>query len=292
MTSAVQIETETEWQNQKLPRIGSSDARAIFGCGYDGESAATVYDRMVHGIKKSFGAAQIALMNEGRILEPATLRLFAAKNPEWDVNPTEGFCLTLNPKFPHLCCTLDAWASKGGTKVVVEAKFEANAKWEEYVDGQLPLKHYLQVQHQLIVTGWSGGFLVSLVRGRYEQRWLPRDEALIEQMLITYDRFMDDVRNRRRPEGAPPVRFVTPSANRERQTAKYLGSAASKVIREALRNQEQMAVLERDLQNKRGQIHEFAKGSEFVVLDDQTVVKLGKRLDVKPKLPQGVKVTV
>jgi predicted phage-related endonuclease len=283
-------ETEQAWKGEKTLRLGSTDARALLGCGYAGEDESTVYDRMVHGIKKSFTSDQLALMREGQLMEPAILQMFAAKNPDWDVHPTQGFVLTLNSEYPDLCCTLDATATKAGQSIVVEVKNEQNGKWEDYEDNNCKLAHYLQVQHQLIVTGYQQGVLVSLLRGRYLERWIDRDEELIEQMQYVYANFMEKVRKRQRPSGSPQLEYASAAASAERNTVRHLGKASSECVREAARLQEQIAQLERTLSAKRKQVVDVAQGCEWVVTDDQRIFKLAKGgLGEKPKLPPNAK---
>jgi predicted phage-related endonuclease len=287
--------TEAEWLDKKRKRIGSSDARAILGCGYEGESELTVYDRMVHGVRKSFTSAQIEMMNEGRVMESAILDMFAMKNPDWIVEKASGFRLIVNPDFPDLCCTLDAQATHRvtGEKIVVEAKFEQNGSFEDYEDEGLPLKHLVQIQHQQICTGWKGGFLVSLLRGKYVQRWVERNDGLIVQMLLAYESLLKAVREKRPPNVGGVIQYQRAQGASNREIAQYVGKEASDLFLEALRLQEQASKIQSRLSRLKGILAEAAKGCLFVVLEDQQVVRLGKSgLELKKSLPRGVRVQV
>lgn len=291
MIAPIKSQSETEWLGRKRKRIGSSDARAIFGLGYEGESAKTVYDRMVHGIKPVFSHQTIELMNEGKVMESAILQLFAKKNTDWEVEPTEGFSLTLNDKYPDLCCTVDSFATHRttGERIVVEAKNEQFGLFASYDDDQCPVKHYLQVQHQLICTGLSGGFVAALVRGKFIQRWVPRNDELIEQMLITYDDFMDGVRNGRPPSGVESMGYREVQVQSDRMLARYLGKSASDAVREARQLQELIDVSEKKLKRLKASIVESAKGCGYLVLDDQQVFQLGRsNIESRVRLPRGV----
>jgi predicted phage-related endonuclease len=292
MIAPVKLQNEQEWLGRKVKRIGSSDARAILGFGYEGESSQTVYDRMVHGIKPVFSHQTIELMNEGKVMESAILQLFAAKNTDWIVQPTEGFSLTLNDDYPDLCCTVDAIATHRttGERIVVEAKNEQFGKFETYDDDKCPVKHYLQVQHQLICTGFSGGFVAALVRGKFVQRWIPRDNDLIEQMLLAYSEFMDCVRNGRPPSGVESMGYREVQVQSDRMLARYLGKSASDAVREAKQLQDLIDVSEKKLKRLKASIAESAKGCGYLVLDDQQVFQLGrsKAVESRVRLPRGV----
>ena len=285
-----------EWLSRKVMRIGSSDARAILGCGYEGESEATVFDRMVYGISKNFSSSHLDLLQEGRIMEPAILRIFETRNTDWLCEPSNGFELRVSKEHPYLCCTLDCHATHRISKesIAIEAKFEPNALYEEYQDNRVPLKHYVQVQHQLICTGWKGAFLVSLMRGRYQQRWIQRDEPLIEQMLIAYANFMDKVRRKERPSGQPAADYRVIVANSDPQRACILGKEASQQARELLELQDRRHRIESRLKELKLLVARTANGCNFLVLDDERVVRIGRNgLELRSKgLPRGIRVQI
>lgn len=294
MHSIERAKDREEWLSKKTLRIGSSDARAILGCGYQGESEATVYDRMVFGIGKKFTCSQVELLEEGRIMEPAILKIFASRNPDWQCEPASGFELRICPSYPELCCTLDAHGTNRHSRenIAIEAKFEPNGNYEDYLCDRVPLKHYVQVQHQLICTGWKGAFLVSLLRGRYLQRWIERDEPLIEQMLTAYTNFLDRVRRRDRPEGPEVCEYAAVAANSSPQWACILGKDASSLAREILDLQEKKIRIEERLRSLKQSVAQSSKGCNLLVLDDERVVRIGKfGLELRNKgLPRGIRV--
>lgn len=293
MSTIESSQNRTQWLEKKRLRIGSSDARAILGCGYEGESEATVYDRMVFGISKQFNPSQIQLLQEGRIMEPAILEIFSYRNPQWDCYPATGLDLQVHPDYPDLCCTIDCSAvhKTTGQRIVVEAKFEPHGSYEDYQDDGVPLKHYVQVQHQLICTGLSGGYLVSLLKGNYKQRWIDRDEPLIEQMLIAYAKFMTNVQERKRPQGHPLAEYASIVASSDPKQACLLGSQASQSVREIIDLQKQLGSIESKLESLKPQVAKSAKGCSLVILDDQRVVRIGKTVfETRKGLPRGTKV--
>lgn len=283
-----------QWLERKVGRIGSSDARAIFGYGYEGESKRTVWERLAFGTRKKFDFSKIELMREGQVMEPAIIEMFAVKNPEWEVRKNEVFELIIPEGNNDLCATLDAWAihKETGEKIVIEAKNEQFGRFEDYDNDQVPKKHFFQVTHQLICTGYSQGVLVSLVRGRYTQRWIRRDEPVIDAMLQIYTELMEDARKGEfSGEDEGDSRSESVQAYEFMYTARYVGGKVSALAREAIKLQEEIAKATKRLDANRKEIRGGAKGCQYLLLDDQTVVQLtkgGMRRCVK--LPANVRI--
>lgn len=290
--SAESFLDEDEWLKDKRCNIGSSDARVLLGCGYAEESEYSVWDRIVNGVKKSFDESTLTLLRQGQIMEPAIIRLFENDyRNEYKVEPNKGFTLIRNRQYPNLCCTLDATVIciSTGERGVLEAKFEANGSWIEYEDGKCPLKHFVQVQHQLICTGYKFGYLISLLKGRPVVRRIERDETLIEQMLKIYDRFMANVFAKTPPNGAHSVRYETVAGSSDEGVALQLGGKDSDMVSEILRLQEIVDDSERKLKRYKGTIATVSQGCRYLILADQRVVRLRKNgLEKVNKLPRGV----
>jgi putative phage-type endonuclease len=279
------------WLEGRRKRIGSSDARAILGCGYAGESATTVWAEKVHGVKRKFNAASMEAMNLGNELESAVINMFAKKHPEWKVTHGEKFATVECQEFTYLGSSLDGWAEMAGEKIVLEAKVVDAENAYEWRDEQVPLMYAVQVQHQLICTGWQRGVVIALVGGKYQERWLERDEALIEQMHIAYQRFWKHVIDRTPPEDAAPIAYEAVQSVREMGVAKMLGKDSSDLVRETLKLQDEADRIWNRLVRSRKQVADAGLGFEWLILDDQSVVRLGKKgLEKKNALPRGVRV--
>ena len=279
-----------KWLKHKNPRIGSSDAAAILGCGYASESATTVYARMVHGVKKSFPAGTLERMQQGSILEEGVIDLFAARNKGWKVTKGVKFETITQPEYPDLVSSLDAWAeNEGKERLVVEAKV---VEWsKDWLDGGVPIKYMIQVLHQMICSGYRQGVVIALVGGRYEERWIEWDQDLVDQMLIAYEKFMECVRNRTPPEDASPIAYAVIADTSEKDVARYVGGELSKAVRETIRLQEQADKIAQQLDRAKKAVQRGAAGCGWLVLDDQAVVRLGKsKIELRKSLPSGVKV--
>lgn len=247
---------------------------------------------MVNGSKKSFDEATRALLRQGQIMEPAIIRLFESEYlNEYKVEPNKGFTLIRNRQYPNLCCTLDASVvcRATGERGVLEAKFEANGSWDDYANDKCPLKHFVQVQHQLICTGYRFGYLASLLKGRLVVRRIERDESLIEQMIRIYDRFMTNVVSKTPPNGAHSVRYETVAGSSDEGVALQLGGNDSETVSEILRLQDIVDDAERKLKRHKGTIATVSQGCRYLILADQQVVRLRKNgLEKVNKLPRGV----
>jgi predicted phage-related endonuclease len=285
---------ETEWLARKQRRIGSSDARVILGCGYEDESLSDLYQRMQTGKRKSFSPQTLEMLRDGKIMEPAIIKLFEARNPEYKVEPNEGFNLIVPESHPYLCATLDASVVHipTGERGVLECKFESFGSFADYDDQGLPLKHLVQIEHQLICTGWSFGFLATMVKGKFIQRRIDRDEALIEQMHIAYRSFMDHVNAGIEPQDTGRLEAAAKGSD-ESRWAKYLGRDASDMVREIVQLQTAQSATARKIESIVGKLKPVVGKFSFYVLDDQTNISVSKGglLKVVSSLPRGVRVS-
>lgn len=88
---------------------------------------------------------------------------------------------------PHLISSPDAlaWEEREG----VEAKTCDSRFAEEWEDG-VPLRHVVQCQHQLLVTGWARWHVAVLIGGNDARRFvIERDEAFISALRAEADAF-------------------------------------------------------------------------------------------------------
>ena len=278
------------WLVHKGPKIGSSDAAAILGCGYASECASTVYARMVHGIQKTFDSGTLERMQQGSILEAGVIDLFAARNKSWRVTHGEQFVTVSHPNHQHLVSSLDAWAvNEAADMLVIEAKV---VEWTpDWRDNGVPIKYLIQVMHQMICSGYRRGVVIALVSGKFEERWIEWDQELVDQMLIAFDKFMTCVQKKTPPEDASKIAYSVIASTTEKDVARYVGGELSKAVRETMRLQEQADKIALQLDRAKKAVQRGAAGCGWLVLDDQAVVRLGKsKIETRKSLPPGVKV--
>ena len=89
-----------------------------------------------------------------------------------------------------------------GEHVVLELKdvsaFPFRKDWDPKA-GSAPLKFTIQLQHQMLVTGWKKGYLVALCGMEVYPIEVLRHDRLIESMKIEYEEFWSYVRDNREP---------------------------------------------------------------------------------------------
>lgn len=279
------------WLNGRKKYIGSSDAPAIFGEGYSGESISTVWADKCGFEGKRFSEADIALMNEGAIGEKYVLEMFANRHPDLKVKRKDNpFAFYVSPEYPFLCASLDCEAYCQDELIPVEAKVIRH-HGQEWRDGGCPAKYVIQVQHQMLVTGAKRACVCVLLFGEYQERWIEKDEEFLELAIPLYHRFWQHVLDRTPPPDDSPAAYTCRRIETNFGIAKRLGKRGSDTIRTFFSLREEMNKLERKLNTVKAELAEFAAGAEYVLLDDQTPVKLGKRsIEKKNSLPPGVKI--
>jgi len=124
----------------------------------------------------------------GIVLEPWLL----SKVPKWfEVN--EGVAvdvhsephMLLHPDHPYLTCNLDGkilHPERGWG--VVEVKTAGEWKRTEWGEDELPDAYFVQVQHQLCVTGWAWAAVPFLLGNRkFDVRIVERNETVIDMII-------------------------------------------------------------------------------------------------------------
>lgn len=283
------FDSRLPWLEGRNKYIGSSEAAAILGFGYAGESPTTVWANKVHGVKKQFSKAALGDLEEGKNNEAFVVDSFAKRNPEWKVTPGHPFELQICKEHPYLACTIDASATRLDEKIVLEAKWIMHKPWE-WADDSCPLMYVVQLQHQLLCMGLQRGAVIARVCGEYKCCWFERDDELISQMIIAYQRFWTHVINRTPPEDDSPIAFESLQVERDMGFGKQLGKEASDKVREVLKLQDEETKLARRLAMAKSDVSALKLGVEWAVLDDQTVIRFKKNsMEKKAGLPRGVK---
>jgi predicted phage-related endonuclease len=278
------------WAYGRTRYIGSSDAPGILGCGYASQTRTSVWTDKAHGVKPKFDQSAIERMNQGKIGEKFVLEMCANKHPEWSVTACPPFDLVVCESVPYLASTLDGEANVGGEMIVLEAKVIGAEVAREWDDDLLPLKYYVQVQHQLLCTGRKRGLVIALVAGDYQERWVERNEELLKLMLVEYETFWRHVIDNIPPDDESPKAYDSLRTIVSYGVAKAVGGNLSGCVREALDLEKIVKEMAAKLQRLKANIARESAGFGYLVLDDQSAVKLGKSLKRLTKLPKGVEV--
>ena len=144
-----------EWLKiRRTTGIGASEIAAVLGQS-PWATALDVYLEK-RGLKT---VEESRAMRRGNALEPFIRSEFEAEAGFTGIKPTY---MCVSEAHPYLFCNLD-WLSKDG-KFGAEFKSSDNAhEWGESHSQEVPLHYYLQVQHQLLVTGLDVIYLVVLL---------------------------------------------------------------------------------------------------------------------------------
>jgi predicted phage-related endonuclease len=194
--ATAELSRET-WLAMRRNSIGSSEAAAILGEGYDGQTRMTVWENKVYGIEPKFSDEQEKRLKVGKMLEPGILRLFTE---ETGIELDHADHFVVHPTKSHISATLDAGFEEDGVIIPVEAKLVAYFAGFDWRKGDMPLKFQVQTHHQMLVTGAPYAYLFGIVDGMPEVRKIERDPDFIEVLELQIDMFWRLVKSKTMPE--------------------------------------------------------------------------------------------
>lgn len=192
-----------DWLELRRNGIGSSDAAAITGHG-KWSSPIGLYLDKTGALPLEEDEADHLLI--GRMLEPGVGQIFQHKHPELIVRPHP--YLLAHPEHGWMLADLDflAYESPDAEPVaVVETKLAAYSKDQWGDDAQnaedgIPQQYWIQVQHQLAVTGLSHAWVVVLHNiYEYAEKLIVADPAVMAGLIVNEERFWQRVIDRRPP---------------------------------------------------------------------------------------------
>ncbi len=200
MTTAIVCPDRATWLAKRRKFIGASDTPAILGVGYKNQSAFAVWLDKVEGVEMPVDAATAKRMAAGSLAErfvAEAAEIELGIKIERDDRPT----IRVSDELDFVAATIDGWTTLDGVEMPVECKFVGPWAVAEWADGQTPIKHALQVQHQLFATESPAGLLVGWTgHGEPMIRTIERDDALIASLKIVWREFWDRVLTRQPPD--------------------------------------------------------------------------------------------
>lgn len=177
---AIVCQTVDEWHEQRRQGIGASEAAAIIGAS-PWASALSVWARKL-GLDNE--TPDNELIEWGNALEPIIADKYARVTGR-ALADFGRMTVLVSGVWPWMRCTLDRVILDGSKYAAVleikTAGAQLSKKWE---DEGIPRHYYLQVQHQLAVTGYAWGAIAVLIGGqKFRHADIPRDEAVIAQLV-------------------------------------------------------------------------------------------------------------
>ena len=169
-----------EWHAVRKSGIGGSDIAAICGLNVWTSPLEIWLKKTGQPVPRRVDPVLDESAEMGHELEPVTARRFTKKTglPIFE-NPG-----TLRmPDIPWALVNLDRTTEEDGLPGVVELKSRSSYALAEWLE-ETPVEVQVQVQWQLMVTGWSFGYTAALIGGqRTIVHRIERDEQLIDDLL-------------------------------------------------------------------------------------------------------------
>lgn len=154
---AVRCDSRNGWLSERLKAIGSSDAAAVMGMSPYMSEADLWERKRTSTISES---EENDDMRRGHASEPLLLSLYSIETGH-GVLWGDGIILR-SKKHPFMSATLDGIGidPSDAEPYVIEVK-SISRKGDDWTDDTVPVHYYLQVLHQLSVTGWKKAVLLA-----------------------------------------------------------------------------------------------------------------------------------
>lgn len=154
---AVRCDSVNGWLEERSKSIGSSDAAAVMGMSPYMSEIDLWEKKRSSEISES---EENEDMRRGHASEPLLLSLYSIETGH-GVLWGDGIVLRSN-RMPFMSATLDGIGldPTTGDPYVIEVK-SISRKGDDWTDDSVPTHYYLQVLHQLSVTGWSKAVLLA-----------------------------------------------------------------------------------------------------------------------------------
>lgn len=172
-------EDRDAWLATRRQHIGASDSPIILGLT-SWSSRVRLYAEKI-GELVSDKASE--MMEMGRRMEPVIAAMVCEDLGFEHSYQMEGRLLA-STVHPFLSCTLDASITHPETGEWIPFEVKNSSRYEDWSEGP-PDRYFVQVQHQLAVTGARRGLLGVLISGwQLRWAWIERDDAFIAGTLL------------------------------------------------------------------------------------------------------------
>lgn len=189
--------THEEWLATRQRGIGSSDVAAILGLNKFRTPLDVWKEKITDDVPKQ---AETKYTKFGKRWEDEVADLFVE---EKGLKVLRDNKIRVHPGHPFMICNLDRviLPKNGEGRGVLEAKTTTAMRYPNWRE-EIPPEFFVQVQHQLYVTGWSWGWLAILLRDSLDTVYWPieRDDEYVEDQNKQLFAFWDKVVNKVPPD--------------------------------------------------------------------------------------------
>lgn len=191
MYKEINYANREEWHEIRNRHIGGSDVSVIMGCNKYNDDIQKLW-RIKTGREKQEDLSENSAIKRGTLSESLLLEHFKINNPSYTVSTYDKTLESI--KFSFMSANLDGvLENERGEKGILEIKTANCPTYKVYENNwkeDIPIEYYLQIQHYLIVTGWSYAILYADIKlgfaeNKHEirQYFIPRDEDDIKEII-------------------------------------------------------------------------------------------------------------
>ena len=193
-------ENREQWLDARRSMIGASDAMALLGQGYAGQSPGTVFLSKTGYETNNLDPAQQRRMSMGQFIEDFLRKLFLRETGV-ECLDTGDYTIFRSQEYEFLGATLDGLAQSDDGWVPVELKNVGAHNASKWKSGEPPKNFWIQVQHQLMVTGSHFGYLLGFIGGQDSVLYkIEADPMFHDLMLDQLHKFWQHVVDKRTPD--------------------------------------------------------------------------------------------
>lgn len=190
---------EKAWLDARTRGLGATDMSVVLGLN-PWKSALQLFAEKVGAVEPA-DLSDVEAVTWGKVLEPIVGAQYSVRTGR-RYSPAGELLRSL--EHPWALCTLDGWTGpargEGPGGWPLEIKTTSAFRAEEWAEGP-PEHYYVQIQHQMLVTG-SKQVTIACLLGGQRLVWcdVERDEAMIRRIIYHGERFWQTVLNRQPPE--------------------------------------------------------------------------------------------
>lgn len=164
----------TDWLQWRRKGIGGSDAAAVAGVSKWKSPVAVWLDKTGQVEPEEAGEAAYW----GTMLEEVVAKEFSVRT---GLKVRKNNSMLQHPEYPFMLANVDREIV--GQKVGLECKTTSAFNREEWADDKVPDAYYIQCQHYMAVTGYTGWWIACLIGGNtFIYKLVERDQELIERL--------------------------------------------------------------------------------------------------------------